>query len=150
MTTIAYRDGVLAADTQLTLGDNVRSFCHKIYHLDEGRVLAAAGDADIIEQWKLFLLGKNKRPPKTMKGMEGIFIDKEDAYFFQDSPILMPIEKKFHAEGSGWQLAFAAMHMGLSAIKAVELAGEIDVNTNTLVDYYDVKTQELKEVSFET
>jgi hypothetical protein len=37
----------------------------------------------------------------------------------------------------------AAMHMGLSAVDAVLLAGDLDVNTNKVIDKYDLNTGRL-------
>lgn len=148
MTTIAYRDGILAADTRMVLSGHVQSYCHKIHVIDENRVMCGAGNVDVIKDWKDYLCGERKTPPKRAKDMEGIFITDGKVYCFDESPILVPIEKDFHAEGTGWLIAFAAMHMGLSAVDAVKVAGELDINTNTLVDYYDVETKTLHQVEF--
>ncbi len=146
MTTIAIKRNTLAADTQLTLGDDIKIYCQKIHILGAGEVVAIAGNVDAEFHFKRWLIAGMKpdewaayfselKEPKY----EAIYIDRfKSRWYFQDGSDCQPIEHRFYAIGSGSKLAMAAMHMGLSAVDAVLLAGDLDVNTNKIVDKYDL------------
>lgn len=143
MTTIAWDGRTLAADTQLTFGDT-RSYCRKIILLPEKNwVWAAAGEAEAELKVLLYLKGERPEPdPKEMKKFEALIWDneKKQMFFLEESPVLQPVINKIHAIGSGWQIAMAALHLGLPSRAAVETAGELNIYTNTLVDTYDTLT----------
>lgn len=152
MTTIAYRDGILAADTQLTFG-NIAGYGHKIVRIPElNCYFAAAGDTDTIAEALSYLRGTVKKKPtaKSLKGFEAILVsDDGKAALLTDNlntDIIAP--NTFIAVGSGWQLAMLGMKMGFDAPTAVMAAGELDVHTNTLVDVYDSRERQLLEVTF--
>lgn len=144
MTTIAYKDGILAADTQLTTG-NIKGLCRKIEIYPAGEVVAAAGlavDGFAFQEW--YHSEKKKKRPKFGKGFE-LFMIKVDGstVFYEDDCIEMPMVDPIYSNGSGFAIAKAAMLMGLSSKEAVKLAGQVEINTNTLVDTYDTKTKRL-------
>lgn len=152
MTTIAWLGRTLAADTQLTYSDDTKTFCHKIHLLGDNHVVAIAGDFDAEFHFKRWLLAGAKvddwlgsvlqfvKKPK----FEAIYIDKYDQkWYYTNGPEAIPIEHRFHAIGSGGRIAMAAMHMGLNAVDAVLLAGDLDVNTNKIVERYDLQTGRL-------
>jgi hypothetical protein len=149
MTTIAYKGRILAADTQLTYSDNTKTFCHKLHDLGSGHVVAIAGDCDSEFHFKRWLMAGAKVDDWQTKVIqfikkpkfEAIYIDKyNQKWYYTDGPEAMPIEHRFHAIGSGWRIAMAGMHMGLSAVDSVLLAGDLDVNTNKIVEKYDIQT----------
>ena len=151
MTTIAIKGKTLAADTQLTLGDDIKIYCQKIHVLGAGEVVAIAGNVDAEFHFKRWLIAGMKpdewaayfaelKEPKY----EAIYIDRHASrWYFHDGSDCQPIEHRFYAIGSGSKLAMAAMHMGLSAVDAVLLAGDLDVNTNKVIDKYDLVTGKL-------
>ncbi len=147
MTTIAYKEGVLAADTQLTL-DNTKMPCHKILRLPQGGVLACAGNMDHTTDFEQFMSGT--RTKCKAKKFEAIYVDaKKHIWWYLNNPEQAePVEGSCYAIGSGWKIAMAGMLTGLSAIDAVKLAGQLDLNTNTEVDHYVVKTGRLHQVTF--
>ncbi len=148
-TTIAWKGRTLAADTQLTYEDNTKTFCHKLHDLGASHVVAIAGSVDAefyfkrwliagakVEKWNDMVLAYEKKPK-----FEAIYIDNlGQKWYYSDNPAAMPIEHRFHAIGSGWRVAMAGMHIGLSAKDAVLLAGDLDINTNKIVDTYDLQT----------
>ncbi len=152
MTTIAWKGRTLAADTQLTYEDNTKAFCRKIHDLGAGHIVAIAGSVDAeyyfkkwlqagakLENWEEKVKSYLKKPK-----FEAIYIDKHNTkWYYTDGPAPMLIEHKFAAIGSGRSLALAGMHIGLSAMDAVLLAGDIDINTNKTVDTYDIQTGKL-------
>lgn len=150
MTTIAYRDGLMAADTQLTIGGHIRTKSDpKIVTLSNGLVLGAAGKTHKIVIATEFLKNPywienlDKMPnPETTKGWEGIAAWKGTVYFFQGDCIPNLMVSPFYAIGSGWELAHAAMAMGLSAPDAVKFASELDVYTNAEVQIVNVQQEQ--------
>ena len=49
--------------------------------------------------------------------------------FYVENAGWYPLEGEFHALGAGQPAALAAMHMGASAVKAVEIAIKLDKNS---------------------
>lgn len=148
MTTIAFKVNILAADTQITEG-GVKYFGHKIDVLEDGRVVASAGDVLDGILFNAWLLNSSKKHPKLCKGFEAIVIDP-DGSFRKYNKDCIPVthDDPVFSTGSGWALARMAMLSGLSAYEAIELTGEIDTSTNSVVDTYDTKTKKLTLASF--
>lgn len=144
MTTLAYKDGVLAADTQMSSGGIKMRYGNKIKLLPSGVVIAAAGDIRRNLEMEAFFSkpdwkDKLDEAPVWKKGPEAIVLSEGGAYWCQNNCILVPITHGFYAAGSGWHIAMGGMHMGLSAVQAVELASELDIYTNNEVTSFDVK-----------
>lgn len=129
MTTIAWRDGVLASDSQAT-GGNVKSRCAKLFQLGDGRIVGIAGDyargCAFVEALK------RGEPIKTnMKGVCALVLAGDGTVTeYDDSPHPMPVIDSFYAIGSGRMAAMAAMTCGKSALEAVHVAAEIDCYTS--------------------
>ena len=148
MTTIAIKGRILAADTQLT-DDNCKLLTNKIYHLPHNEVVAIAGNVDA-EFWVLRwfeqgadpLKWKDKVASEIKKiSFAAIFIDRLNRrWIFDDGPDKQPLDHPFYAIGTGAKIALAGMHMGLSAVESIQLASEIDVYTNNIIDRYDIST----------
>jgi hypothetical protein len=132
MTTVAYRDGVLAADT-LSVSAGIPCRCTKLFRLEDGSVCGFAGNVDA---WRLFLawLRHGGEPPK--------FTDKDRESFhalvmhpdgrvdeWESERVAIPLEDPFYAIGSGSKAAVAAMHMGADAARAIEIAKLCDADT---------------------
>lgn len=137
MTTIAFREGIIAADSQYTYeseaGGNRKHPCPKLFRKTiksgESVIIATQGDGSaglVFVDW----YGSGKKPPVVIshnlpdftclvlrKG--GLF--EYDAYC-RPYEITLP----FYAIGSGANAALGAMHMGASAVQAVEIACQID------------------------
>jgi len=151
LTTIAWKGRTLAADTQLTYSDDTKVFTHKIHLLGDNHVVAIAGNCDADFHFKRWLLAGAKvddwsayfclvKKPK----FEAIYLDKRgNKWHYINGPEAIAIEHRCFAIGSGSKIAFAGMHMGLSAVDAVLLAGDIDINTNKVVERYDLQTGRL-------
>lgn len=143
MTTIAYRDGVLAADSRLTYstdgGGSRKHLCTKLYRktITEGRrtfevVIATAGESSpalVFVDW----YGSGKPPPEILRDLGGDFtclilrpdgLYEADVYCRPDR-----INEPFYAIGSGSKEALAAMHCGKSAVQAVRVAAMVDPYT---------------------
>jgi ATP-dependent protease HslVU (ClpYQ) peptidase subunit len=137
MTTVAYRDGVLASDSRLTCNkdwienDNSK----KIYKLSDGSAVGVAGSAyqseTIIERLKAALKTKDKKLPKVsdLRKAEALLVCPDGDLWFhpQGGYSWQKMPDAPTALGSGWQWAMVAMDAGADARRAVELAIRRDV-----------------------
>jgi ATP-dependent protease HslVU (ClpYQ) peptidase subunit len=147
VTTIAWRGRILAADTQLTLGDDIKTYCRKLYQIKGHGCMACAGDTDgewLFRQW--FMAGEKLADFewKRTKKFEALHVNQwKDVYWYDDGPTPVPVEHEFAAIGTGSKFAMAAMHLGATAKEAVLFASELDQNTNALIDTYDSQTDKV-------
>ena len=123
MTVIAYRAGILAADS-LTCAHGTRvGTAKKIWRGGDGTLLALCGSrceaADFLE-W--FLAGERGRPPGG-EDWGGTLIRPDGAVFnINASGRMTSVEAEFHTNGAGGFIALGAMDRGATAIEAVESA----------------------------
>lgn len=115
----------------------------KIKQLPNGIVIALAGNNDRIMVALQFFSKpdweeKLNEAPDFKKGFEAILVSKGRVYTCQNNCIPWPLVHPFHAAGSGWQIASAGMHLGMSAEAAVKLASELDIYTNDKVQVVNV------------
>jgi ATP-dependent protease HslVU (ClpYQ) peptidase subunit len=133
MTTIAYKDGVMAADSRCTVGSEGggdRVFrCEKLFHR-HGALIGTAGESGsglIFVDW---YGSGDDAPSELIDGgaeFDCIVVDVKGAIWLFDrwckgERVLEP----FWAVGSGAKAALGAMHAGASAKRAVEIACKID------------------------
>jgi len=126
MTTIAYCNGVLAADGQVSGAPGVR-WTMKLFRRD-GAVYGGAGARSDIQALADWYFGDRKEPPKYFlhgdeKPSASILVmhDHGRVYHcnYDACPMAIP---GYAAIGSGADYAVGAMFMGASAIRAVEAA----------------------------
>lgn len=150
MTTIAYRNGLMAADSACSDEDKTLSFrTQKIYRLKSGGLLGAAGDADCRQLIDLLedIKSPSKLPSrpdiiKLFLDFDAILVLPKGKVFnvFLDAPDpdqangrwdggLYEIPDSYFAVGSGGTLALAAMDAGASARDAVLVACKRDFHT---------------------
>jgi len=146
MTTIAYKDGIIAYDSQQTAGDTItNNDAHKgvwiegVFFVFSGAVSdfprfvetyfgRASGlkhvdcSALIFDNGKLYRSGH----------------DNESGIWKQEMDRTVPA-----AIGSGWHFAYAAMDCGLSAVDAVRAAAKRDAGTGGAVRYFDIETKNI-------
>ena len=142
MTTIAYRDGILAADSWATYDEGAgarKHTCVKLFRkqIAEGRkkfevIIATAGESSpglLFVDW----YGTGEKPPIMLEQHGGDFSCLiltpyglfEADMFCRPEQVLDP----FYAVGSGAKCALAAMACGKSAIDAVRIAAKYDPYT---------------------
>lgn len=141
MTTIAYRDGVLAADTRCvrrgTIGVARKLFC------GAGWIAGACGEASDIHhfmRWYQAGADLDNLPTFLMYGdeetpsVEALIVTRGGVerwtHHFQPTPVLDP----YCAVGSGEQFATAAMYMGATAEEAVRVAMALDPGTGGTIE----------------
>lgn len=142
MTTVAFRDGIMAADTQITAGDTKEGFIRKVWRADE-YLVGFSGDADVAQKirWKM---DENEIDPLDYRfGLE-TWPDDEMMFYIFDGSQLWQIYQKgaafycdapFFAMGSGSNYALGAMAMGATARQAVAVAARFDVYTGGRVTW---------------
>ncbi|PIB91272.1 hypothetical protein [Caulobacter sp. FWC2] len=132
MTTIAYRDGVLAADTQSTCGN----------HRQPGEAIkvavgpmglgTACGSAAFCETWLAWVRGDEPERPVPERADEhggdcGILIHRDGRLqLFEHNGAHFPAGAYF-AEGTGMGPALGALYHGATAEQAIEAAIALDV-----------------------
>lgn len=147
MTTIAYRNGIMACDSCWTSrGDLQYTSLSKIRRLASGGLLGQAGTNDSREIDKL-LDGVRKPEQLPMRpALYALSIDfigilvlpagrvfmvasREDAKDFEDEVGIWELNRDFASCGSGGDIALGAMAAGASAERAVEIACQFDINS---------------------
>lgn len=126
MTIIAYRDGILAADSGAWYGDAFLGHGNKIDVLPDASLLATSGtwsDGELAREW--FSGDQTGERPKMDDSFGGLLV-RPGGLVLQLGSKCIPFELRapFHADGSGHEIAIGAMHMGATAIQAVEAACE--------------------------
>lgn len=125
MTTIAYRDGILAADGRVTCdGLILTDTCKKITRLSDGALFTLCG-VDTLEQRIIqWLEEDDDKPIPKGKGFCAILVDTDGVLetYNGRGEGFAPSYGEFQAYGSGCEVAYGAMEMGASAKEAVEAA----------------------------
>lgn len=133
MTTIAYRSGVLAADTLMTRGDSALVGIVKIAQGPDGRMGGACGSAAFMGQWLAWIKGEiDERPiPQWDDGRtdSGLLIHPDGKVELFEEGGSFEFCGAYLAMGSGRPEALGAMHAGASAENAVRAAIEHDCHS---------------------
>ena len=132
MTCMAYRDGVLAADRQVTHNSLMSETDGKILIIDENTVMAFAGALSIGEYFKDWHKAGAIREDWTfskevpdrccfvvlvMRVANG---EKIELTYWDDIVLPLALDpNNYHGYGSGRELALGAMHAGADAVDAV-------------------------------
>jgi ATP-dependent protease HslVU (ClpYQ) peptidase subunit len=138
MTVIAYKDGIMAADKLSTFG-TTRSMVTKVRKV-RGCLVGTAGDfsrALALVAW--FERGaKEEDYPKFQAEDQwcDFMVVTPDRIItkYQATAHPIVIENQFMAIGSGSKYALAAMHLGYDAIRAVNVAIELDTSCGIGID----------------
>lgn len=132
MTTIAYRGGVIAGDSQAVDDETQRKFYEgsKVFK-HKGKIWGSCGsavDCAMFNEW----MRKGGPEPKLdcKKEFYALAWDGVQLWYYNqgfDKP--EKIKNEFIAIGSGGAAAEGAMHMGATAVEAVRIAAKIDLYT---------------------
>lgn len=145
MTTIAYKEGIMAADSRASEGDTHVTECQKIFKLENGAYLGSSGDDDDREVIELLSQASPSKMPsrKKLAALElqysGILVFPSGKVFKIEvehneerqawAGSVFEIKDKMCAIGSGASFAYGAMEAGVDAVKAVEIACRRDINS---------------------
>lgn len=146
MTTVAYKDGVMACDSRCSDYGRHLTKCQKIFRLKSGALLGVCGDVDVRDLIELLDNVRHADDIPTREDLaelrhEGDYIlvlpngdiwsicidiqDYEHTDEWKASAVL--IQEDFASIGSGSHLAIGAMEFGASAKEAVECAAKWDL-----------------------
>lgn len=126
MTTIAYKDGILAVDSAVTCDGRYEGSCKKWLQI-EGAVAAVSGQAMVLGRLKIAVDGDGfpDFDFSTLHDSELLFVSRA-GIFCVTKVGLLKIEAPFAAIGSGAGIAYGAMAAGADAERAVEIACHYD------------------------
>lgn len=137
MTTIAYKDGILAADTLVTGGNTRLGHAKKIHRLSGGRLFAAAGTVDDTE--RLLLSLQNKRNPPELEDVQGILVERDGSWWLYEGSVWFRYDADHITLGSGSDIATGAMDAGATAEQAVLIACKRDVGSGEPIQVEHLK-----------
>jgi ATP-dependent HslUV protease subunit HslV len=134
MTTIVYKDGILAYDSRIT--DDYNTI---VGHVDKGckteqHLVAVCGDftaVAVLIEWARSGFDPRQKPKmKKDASFEMVAVDKKGVIqSFEESLTPVILDDKMYAAGSGKNFAFGAMHAGATAKQAVIAAASYDAAT---------------------
>jgi hypothetical protein len=138
MTTIAYRDGVMASDTGMTMRGSRCGRATKIVRASDGRLIGACGSCSGAEAFKTWALDPNYRdyepPANPIKDEQpdwsGLIAHPDGQIeVFDGGESSHKFAADYYAAGSGRPEALGAMFMGATAEQAVRAAMAHDHGT---------------------
>lgn len=140
MTTIAVRDGVMAADTRVGNGDWITpGAAKKLRHLAGGEVIGFAGPIasySLVREWAGYRLRSGYEHlhvplPEILDDYAALVLRHDGSVFVLEGKRgdMVEFERPFAAVGSGRIPALAAMLMGATAEEAVRIAMQLDPET---------------------
>lgn len=145
MTTICWKDNVLAVDSQVTTGTNVGYRESKIYVI-ANMVVSASGDGDACDTFLAWIKdgAKTETYPFTAKSPDfgGILLTKDGLFSFSNTCKGKGYKIRNHeAWGSGSDYCRGVMDMGANAHEAVEKTCDYCIYTGRPV--YSISTKQL-------
>jgi len=134
MTTIAYRDGVMAADTQET-GACIKRRMPKLVRLPCGGVAGGCGEVTALRKALAWIARPKGEPPRLKDASLLVAYADGRVGWIEDKLWTFCEVHPPYAIGSGAQAAMAAMqHFNACARVAVEAAASADPNTSAPVE----------------
>lgn len=145
MTTIAYREGVLAADTIIS---------YSTFNLGETDKIVRAGDFYVglagsaylrkpLEDWLAGGADQADLPPLLMenvKNFSALVMNAKGEVFEYDNGFLLQVNSPYYAIGSGSHFALGALAHGASAMEAVAAACKHDKASGGSITYVEAST----------
>lgn len=130
MTTIVYRDGVLASDSLSSSGSCADPAPFpKIRRLRDGRLFGICGSLSLFGPFLEWLEKGGPRPEAKDSSILVISADGKSAVNYEDGGFFPQSVSPWIAIGSGYAVAQGALHMGASAKRAVQIAALVDNST---------------------
>lgn len=131
MTTIAYRDGILAGDGRETdINDHtdgamvLRDNLKKVHRLKDGRLFGAAGSSEAGARL-LIAMQTGQSLPK-LEDMSAIMVDLDGKVWVFEGNMWVRHNTPYYAIGSGNVCAICAMDAGADAITAAKIGARRD------------------------
>lgn len=132
MTTIAYRDGILAADSRGMASGWIRpNPARKLRRVESvygDWIVGICGEYARLEPFiKWLAAGPDRGTMPDMDSSTAIVLGRDGGLtVYEDGGHFSLDPAGYHAWGTGWPPAVAALHMGATAERAVEIAALVD------------------------
>lgn len=156
MTTVAYRDGILAADTLISYGTFTNGNVNKIHVVDTptGRVMCVLSGVCWAIQPMLAWLEEGSTQETIPHNLlthctefSCLIVNDQGSLFEFNNGYFIECGVEYHSIGSGAQFALGAMAAGVSAPNAVSAAMKHDKASGGNVTICTVATLLLKEAA---
>lgn len=124
MTCIAYRDGIMAADSDMIIG-GVKSPCSKIAKKNGFLVGLCGSDCPPLDEFLAAFGDQDDEARRLMKEFNFIALvvtPQGEMQLWNNKMVFEPLKTEFYAIGSGGEVALGAMDAGASATRAVKAA----------------------------
>jgi hypothetical protein len=139
MTTVVYRDGVMAGDTAVFDRGVYCGQVTKIFKSPAGSLAAVAGclgDSVAMKEWVEERHALGAPPEFGDDDSEGLLVEPDGSVFWiGPKQKRIKVDGPFHAIGSGFRIAIGALHAGADAVRAVEIAADVDNHTRRPIVY---------------
>lgn len=140
MTTIVYRDGVLAGDRLLSVGTVRDSYLRKVHkRRRDGALVGGAGTSSQLQTAFNWFLSGEEGPRPSLGPCELIIVRPDGVVEYHDRHGSHRMDGWFFAIGSGAEVAYGAMEMGATARQAVEIAARRDANTSPEMNWVKLR-----------
>lgn len=158
MTTIAYRNGFLAADTRAYSGGpqpmGQKQKINRVQNSDGlyssfGISTAHPGLSEEVRDWFLSDKETDHEPVLNGRSFEALEILSDGRIFYYHDSFVPagPLTGEYFAIGTGSEYALGAMALGASATEAVQIGAQFDAWTGGVVQHVSVfPDQEVEEV----
>jgi ATP-dependent protease HslVU (ClpYQ) peptidase subunit len=142
MTTIAFKDGILACESQVTNNNAVCGYCQSKIQILEDIAIGFSGslrDQKLFVDWYKAGEKIEDRPKYNSDNWESIIINVEtkEVSEYHDG-YLIEYKYDFYALGSGCFLATGAMAAGATAEEAVKIACKYDIYSSGEIHVLDL------------
>lgn len=145
MTTIVFRDNILAGDTRAFSGSpQPMGKKQKIFKVAGGSCFGVStshpGLGEEIRNWYEECKHFDHQPQLNGRSFEMLEIDTDGNVFFYNDSFNPsgPLIADYFAIGSGSEYALGALSMGASAVEAVTVASQHDIWTNDFIQNMNV------------
>lgn len=143
MTTVAFDSKILAAD-KLALSGNLKRVTTKIIRHENMRmgICGTLSTGAALFEWARNGFNPDEFPEAAKDEDDGthLVVVKDGVpgvFLYEGVPTPIHFEGPYFAMGSGAHVATTAMHLGKSAVEAIELASELTSGSGKGVDYLD-------------
>lgn len=140
MTTVAAdaRRGVMACDSMTSTSDSWWPST-KVHRAGDA-LIGGAGEASAIRLFVAWYADGQRQPkPKIPDSFCALVLTKEGLFYWASNLVPEPIERGFHAIGSGGNAALGAMLAGATVQKAVQIACQVDSSSGGEVVLHKLK-----------
>lgn len=141
MTTIAYRSGILAADSLMTCNGLRDDYRQKIFRVGKVLVGGSGSSATCLKFRDWVAAGmQGESPFSGSDGGNGIVVSEAGLVCWGSSGPTPIINSSFYSLGSGYEIALGAMDQGASAEEAVRAAIRWDTRSGGDVTVLHLKS----------